>query len=271
MARICDLDEAIAGIEDGALLAIPADYAGNAMTATRALIRRGVKELRLLTVPTSTLQAELLIGAGCVAALETSAVGFGELGSAPRFTAAVKAGTLPIKDATCPAIHAALRAGEMGNPFGPIRGLIGSDVLANRPDWRVIQNPFPPHDPIVVVPAIRPDVALFHAAMADRAGNVWIGRRRDLFHIAHASMRSIVTVERIVEDNLLQDETLAPATLPSFYLDRIAVAPRGAWPLKFGSEYEEDTQHILAYIRQAATEEGFRRYLDEHVFGLVAA
>jgi len=271
MGYICDLEEAIAGIADGAFVAIPADYCGNAMEATRALIRRGVKGLRLLTVPTSTLQAELLIGAGCVAALETSAVGFGELGSAPRFTAAVKAGTLPLKDATCPAIHAALRAGEMGNPFGPIRGLIGSDVLANRSDWKVIDNPFPPHDPIVVVPALRPDVALFHAAMADSAGNVWIGRRRDLFHIAHASQQSIVTVERIFEGNLLQDATLAPATLPAFYVDRIAVAEKGAWPLKFAGEYEEDTPHILAYMRQAATEEGFRRYLDEHVFGRVAA
>jgi hypothetical protein len=24
----------------------------------------------------------------------------------------------------------------------PLRGLIGSDILANRPDWRVVDNPF---------------------------------------------------------------------------------------------------------------------------------
>jgi glutaconate CoA-transferase subunit A len=28
-----------------------------------------------------------------------------------------------------------------------------------------------------LIPAIRPDVAIFHAPMADRFGNVWIGRR----------------------------------------------------------------------------------------------
>jgi len=43
-----------------------------------------------VTLPTSSLQADLLIGADCVAVLETSAVSLGELGSAPRFTAAAK-------------------------------------------------------------------------------------------------------------------------------------------------------------------------------------
>src|ERR1700738_3045226 len=130
MSKIRELDPALRAIADGVKLAVPADYAGVAMEATRALIRRGVKRLDLITLPTSSLQAELLIGAGAVATIETSAVGFGELGSAPRFAAAVMSGAIGIKDATCPAIHAALRAAEMGNPFGALRGIIGSGILA---------------------------------------------------------------------------------------------------------------------------------------------
>ena len=34
-----------------------------------------------------------------------------------------------MKDATCPALHAAFQAAEKGVPFMPLRGLIGSDVL----------------------------------------------------------------------------------------------------------------------------------------------
>ncbi len=266
-----DLDDALAIIEDGAKLVIPADYAGVAMEATRALIRRGIKGLQLVTLPTSSLQAELLIGAGCVASVETSAIGFGELGSAPRFTAAVMSGAIALKDATCPAIHAALQASEKGNPFAPLRGIIGSDVLAQRPDWRVIDNPFGENDPIVLLPAIRPDVALFHAPMADRHGNVWAGRRRDLFTLAHASARSVATVEKIFDGDLLADEVMAAATIPAFYMTAIAVAPRGAWPLKFGDLYPEDTAHLIDYLRRAVSEEGFRRYLDEFVFGRRAA
>lgn len=271
MGRLRELETAISAVADGCKLAVPADYAGVAMEATRALIRRGVRRLHLVTLPASSLQAELLIGAGCVATLETSAVGFGELGSAPRFTAAVLAGTVALKDATCPAIHSALRAAEMGNPFGTLRGIIGSDLLKQRPDWKVIDNPFGENDPIVLLPAIRPDVALFHAPLADRNGNVWVGRRRDLFTLAHAAARSVVTVEALYDGDLLADEVMAAATIPAFYIEALALAPRGAWPLKMGDLYAEDTQHLLDYIALATTEEGFRRYLDQHVYRRRAA
>src|SRR5204862_505937 len=81
------------------------------------------------------------------------AVGLGEFGPAPRFAAAVRGGEIAVRDTTCPAIHAALQASEKGVPFLPLRGLIGSDLLRHRPDWRVIDNPFANHDPIVLLPA----------------------------------------------------------------------------------------------------------------------
>jgi len=72
------LEEALAVITDGCVLAVPREASGVAMAATRALIRRGVKRLNLVALPTSSLQAELLIGAGCVETIETSAVSLGE-------------------------------------------------------------------------------------------------------------------------------------------------------------------------------------------------
>src|SRR4029077_1741839 len=135
--------------------------------------KRGVKRLELIALPTSSLQADLLIGAGCVASIETSAVSLGECGPAPRFSSAVTGGKIRMKDATCPALHAAFQAAEKGVPFLPLRGLLGTDVLKNQPEWKVLANPFRNHDPIVLLPAIKPDVALFHAPMADLEGNVW--------------------------------------------------------------------------------------------------
>ncbi len=273
---IRSLDDALAPIADGCLLAVPRESAGAAMAATRALIRRGVRRLSLVALPTSSLQADMLIGAGCVEMLETSAVSLGEFGLAPRFTAAILSGTIRMKDATCPALHAAFQATEKGVPFMPLRGLIGSDVLANRPDWKVIGNPFgdalgPDGDPIVLLPAIRPDVALFHAPMADRFGNVWIGRQRELATMAHASERTIATVEEIFDGNLLDDPQLAAGSLPGFYVDAVAVAPNGAWPLPLPDRYAWDGAHLKDYARLAATEDGFRDYLDRHVFARQAA
>jgi len=259
------LDEALAPITDGCVLAVPRDVSGVAMAATRALIRRGIKRLRLVTLPTSSLQADLFIGAGCVATVETSAVSLGEFGPAPRFTAAVLSGAIAVKDATCPALHAAFQAAEKGVPFIPLRGLIGSDVLAHRPDWKVIKNPFGDDDPIVLLPAIKPDVALFHAPLADRAGNIWIGRDRELATMAHAAAKTVVTVERLHDGNLFDDPRLAAGALGGFYLETIAVVPKGAWPLALADHYPADATHLAEYARLAATAEGFAAYLDRHV------
>jgi len=259
------LEEALAPIGDGCSLLVPREGAGVAMAATRALIRRGVKRLDLIAVPTSSLQADLLIGAGCVAGIETAGVSLGELGPAPRFAAAILSGSLGIRDTTCPAVHAGLQAAEKGVPFMPLRGLIGSDVLQYRPDWRVIDNPFGHDDPIVLLPAIQPDVALFHAPLADNFGNVWIGRDRELILMAHAARATVVTVEEIFEGNLLEDPLYAPGTLAGFYLEAVAVAPRGAWPLGLADRYPADEAHLAEYARLAATVAGFDAYLHRYV------
>jgi glutaconate CoA-transferase subunit A len=265
------IEEALAPIANGCVLAVAREQSGVAMEATRALIRRGVKDLQLITLPTSSLQADLLIGAGAVASIETSAVSLGELGSAPRFTAAVLAGSISVKDTTCPALHAAFQAAEKGVPFMPLRGLLGSDLLAHRPDWKVIKNPFADDDPIVLLPAIKPDFALFHAPLADRDGNVWIGRHRELAVMAHAAAKTVITVERLHDGNLLDDAQLAPATLSGFYVESVALAPSGAWPLALSDHYPADHAHLQEYVRLAATPEGFARYLDQYVLAQRAA
>ncbi len=262
-----DVDALAALVPDGAKLALPPDNSLAPCALARALVRRGVRGLRLLGVPVSGLATDLLIGAGCVAEVETSAVTLGEAGLAPRFTAAVAAGSIVVRDATCPAIHTMLQAAEKGVPFMPLRGVLGSDLLAHRPDWRVMQNPFSEApDEILLLPALQPDIAAFHAVMADEAGNVWVGRRRELATLAHASKRVLVTVERIVPGNLLEDERLAPGAISATYIDQVAVAERGAWPIALLDEYDADPAHIAAYARAARSEAGFRAYLDEHVF-----
>jgi glutaconate CoA-transferase subunit A len=256
-----DIGSLIGRIADGASVAVPSENAGVSMAATREMVRRGVRDLHLICVPVGGLQPDILIGAGCVASIETSAVTLGEFGVAPRFSAAVRAGSLRVLDATCPAIHAALQAGEKGIPFIPLRGMLGSDLLLYRTDWKVIDNPFQPGDPIVVLPAIRPDFALFHAPLADRFGNVFIGRWRELLTMAHAARRTLVTVEHVVASNLMEDPMYAPGVVPAIYVDGIAEAPQGAWPLRFGDQYPLDEAALAQYVAAARSDAGFARWL----------
>jgi len=262
---LADAGAIAARIPDGAFVALPPDYSLVAMEVVRALIRREARDLRLLGVPVLGFGADLLIGAGCVAEVETSAVTLGEAGLAPRFTEAAERGTLRVIDATCPMVHSGLQAAEKGVPFLPLRGVIGSDLTRYRADWKVVDNPFAADDALIAAKAIVPEVALFHARWADARGNVWIGRRRELATIAHASKACYVTVEALREGDMLEDELLAPGVLGSVYVSAVARAPRGAWPFGVAGEYGIDDAHILEYARQAKTREGFARYLDAFV------
>ena len=255
-----------AQIADGALVALPPDYSMPAMAVVRELILQETKNLRLLGVPVLGMCADLLIGAGCVAEVETSAVSLGEAGLAPRFTEAAEKGEIVVRDATCPAIHTALQATEKGVPFMPLRGVLGSQLISLRKEWRVEQNPFSEEeDPILMVRAIAPDIALFHARWADEAGNVWVGRRRELATIAHAARRCFVTFEEMRAGDMLEDELLAPGVISSTYVSAIAQATRGAWPLGVAGLYDVDDAHLMRYARAAKTREGFRDYLSEFV------
>src|SRR5205085_2186173 len=156
------LEDLVAMIDSGSMLAIPKDESGPPMAAVRALIRRGVRNLHLLCAPVCGLHADLLIGAGCVQTVECGGIVINEVGVGPRFREAVRNGTIQLRDSTCPAIHAGLQAGEKGQPFASLRGLLGSDLLKIRKDWRVIDNPFGTGgDPVVLVPAITPDAFVF--------------------------------------------------------------------------------------------------------------
>jgi glutaconate CoA-transferase subunit A len=169
-----------------------------------------------------------------------------------------------VKDSTCPAIHSSLIAGTKGLPFLPIRGLIGSDVLRHRvaeDGWKIIDNPFADDDPIVVVPARRPDVALFHVPLADAWGNVWIGRRDELGTMARSARKVLVTCETVSERNLVEDETLAPATVSEMYVTALSHQPNGSWPLFGGPDHPEDRAFMHDYARRSKTDEGFREFL----------
>lgn len=260
-----DLSALAARVPDGASVSIQkGDLADVPMALARELVRRQVRHLQLVTLPTaaypvSGMMVDLLIGAGCVDCIETSGVSLHELGAAPRFSAAVKSGRLKVMDATCPAIYAGLQAGAKGQPFAPLRGLIGSDVQAHRSDYKIIDNPFGQDDPIVVVPAINADVAIFHAEMADEEGNIWIGADRDRVLAAQAANATLVSVERIVPGSFFDDERLSAGLISALHISAIAVAAQGCWPAQ--ADGTTDLDAVRAYQAAAQTEAGFARYL----------
>lgn len=270
-APFVDSPDALAAmVPDGARVALYKEYVP--MATARALVRRRVRKLHVVTVPTGGMAVDMLIGAGCVSVVETSGVTMGEYGQAPNFGRAVKSGDVRPIDATCPAVYTGLIAAQKGVPFIPMRGLIGSDVVAKRDDYRLIHNPFQPGDRIVAIPAIQPEVALVHAPLADRAGNLYFGAAAtDIRTIVQASRTTLATCEAVQDEDLLADPDKAPATIPAFYIEALAHAPKGAWPLGLADSYPADGAAIGAYMEAARTEDGMQAWLTAEVMDAPAA
>lgn len=259
--------ELVKEIEDGAKITLVKNDYGVPMEQVRGVIRNGTRGLHLICVPTGGIGADLLVGAGCVDTIETSGVTLDEFGQAPAFCRAILNEEVTIKDSTCPAIYAALQAAEKGIPFIPLRGIIGSDLMRHRSDWKIINNPFLEDDPIVLLEAIVPDFALIHAPSSDSSGNLYIGERREISLMAHAAKKTLATVEEVVDTNFLDNPTLRPGVLPAIYVHGVAVSKGGTYPLNLPDVSGVDSNHLSIYSRLAVTKKGFEDYLDEFVFG----
>jgi glutaconate CoA-transferase, subunit A len=98
MARMIDLETAAALVPDGATIGIT----GGAppMALYLALIRRGARNLTLVTAPAGGFDVDLLVGAGCVSVVETSGISLGEHGLSPNFDRAVRNGSITVRDTT---------------------------------------------------------------------------------------------------------------------------------------------------------------------------
>ena len=99
--KLQSLDAAAASVQAGSLLGMTSAVLDNApMAFLRALARRRIGGLELVTLTGGGLNADLLIGAGLVDSYETCSCTLGPYGPAPNFQRAVRAGLINMKDST---------------------------------------------------------------------------------------------------------------------------------------------------------------------------
>lgn len=162
-----------------------------------------------------------------------------------------------------------VHAGAMGIPFIGLVGLLGSDFLRQRPDFKIIEDPFRPGHQVVVAEAIRPDVGVFHALRADPEGNAILTGKQESPVIAQASKRVVVTAEEIVDRVTAVDAAAGRHTfLPAADVDVVVHVPWGAHPGGLPPAYEHDDAHCRAYVEAAQDPERFAAYLDRFIFSV---
>lgn len=158
----------------------------------------------------------------------------------------------------------ALQAGASGLTFAPVPGLIGSDLMRVRDDFRTVPDPFNPAYQVAVVPAITPDFALIHASRALPDGSLVLPAHGDAPLLAQAARFVIATVEEVLES---EPETIGAdeRVLPGIYVNVIAPAPRGAHPLGCRPYYGEDHAAVERYVNASRTSDAWAAYLEGEV------
>ncbi len=141
----------------------------------------------------------------------------------------------------------------------------GTDYLKIRPDMKTLRDPYGGGE-YVVVPPLRPDVAVIHGRRGDREGGVVVlGGRTDRL-LALAAKRTIAQVEELVAPKRLrpyQDEVyIAP-----IHIDAVVVAPGGAHPTACPGKYDLDDGHLQEYLASAQDPDSFDRYVKRCITG----
>ena len=236
------------------------------MALVREVVRRKIQIGRLITSPSASMQAELLIAAGLVTEIVSPYVGFEYLGLAPAYRRAVEGGDLRVLEIDEGSLTHALHAGSAGVPFVPCPpGIDLTDIPRVDPElFRRVTDPFTGAEHWAV-PAMRPDVVFCACAVADEQGNVAFDRFPYTDRVmALAARRLVVQVEEVVPAGSLDDR--APGTtLPSFLVDAVVVAPRGCHPTGFPGRYDADDDALVAYVRAARDADTLPAFLAEMV------
>lgn len=265
--KLVTLELAAAQVRDGAMIALGGGLSARLpMALVRELIRQRRTGLHVVGSAHS-IDVDLLVAAGALAVCEESYVGFEQdLGLAPAYRRAAETQTIEVRESCCVTILTQLRAAEFGLPFLPVRGVKGSDIRRLHPEYGEVTCPFT-GETLVAVPPLRPDVALIHAPLGDRRGNLHLDQPYVLDERFAAASRNVVaTVDRLAATEEVES---AGITIPAHLVAAVAEVPYGAHPTSCYPGYAYDRPHLASYVT-AATEGGdaLARYLDTYVTGV---
>src|SRR5439155_23201221 len=113
------------------------------------------------------------IGVGCAARVVAAWVGNVSAGLGHNYRRAAERGEprpLEVLDHSNLSLSLALHAAAWGVPYLPTRSLLGSGLLKTNPGFEVERSPIG-GDPLVLVPALKPDVAILQVQRASRDGH----------------------------------------------------------------------------------------------------
>jgi glutaconate CoA-transferase subunit A len=269
--KLCSLKDAVGLIEDGMRIGFGGfTVYQRPMAVAHEIIRAGKKNLTIVGCNDS-IDVDMLIGAGCVSRVETSYVGLEKFGLARNFRRTMEAGKL--KMVYYPEMLSCdrFRANRSGMPFWPVDFLGGNDVANRNQEIVPFKCPVTGKQ-LWAVPAANIDVAIIHAHIADKYGNVQIQDRYILPQstnetVAHACSTIIATAEHIVDNEVIRENPHL-TMVPAFKTTCVAEARYGSHPTPTLYETRTDEIFFNEYVKASETESTFKEFLDKYIYGV---
>ena len=233
------------------------------------IIRQGKKDLTLIG-PISDMLFDQMIGSGCVKKVIAAWVGNVIMGAGYNMRRAVEEGVprrIEIEDYTNFTISLALHAGSLGIPFIPTKSLLGTGMIAAGQPFREMECPYT-KEKLVLVPALKPDVAIVQAQRVDEEGNThfW-GGSGVTKEAALAARKIIVVVEEIVSKKVIRRDPNR-TLIPGFLVSAVIPEPWGAHPSPMQGYYNRDHEKYMTYHRESREREEYLKWLEQWVLGI---
>jgi len=268
MSKLLSMTEAIARyVPDGASVAL-----GLALeplipfAAGFEIIRQQRRNLTLIG-PISDMLFDQLIGAGCVEKIKAAWVGNVSEGLGHCYRRATEKSiprAITIEEHSNLTIGLALLAASLGSPYIPTRSLLGSDIVRQNSTFRQEQSPLN-GTPLLLVPAVQPDVAIIHVQRSDEDGNAHLWGNIGLCEEAMLAARDVILIaEEIVPREVIVSDPNRVLG-PSFKVRAVVHEPWGAHPSAVQGYYNRDHAFYHEYHVRTRTLEGFQNWLEEWV------
>jgi glutaconate CoA-transferase subunit A len=257
-------------VPDGASVCLGAAIEGLIpFAAGHELIRQKRRGLTLIG-PISDMLFDQLVGAGCVRRIIAAWVGNVSAGLGHNYRRAVEKGVpapIEVEDHSNLTLAFALQAGALGVPYLPTRSLLGTDLVKSNPTFKQATDPFS-GAPILLVPAIVPDVAILHAQRADEDGRAHVWGTLGVTRQAALAARQVVVIAEEIRprERILSDPGLVLA--PDLKVAAVVHEPFGAYPSPVQGCYGRDHDFYHRFHEESRTVEANREWLERWVLGV---
>lgn len=249
------------------------------------LIRQKKSGIHLIEVNGGP-HTEFLVGAGCVDVWESCWVGhelYGKYGA----NLSRKVGTkeIIVEDYSHAEMMFRFAAAASGAPYAVTQTSLGTDIhnpeydmlgRAGRRDGKRVakqkyiftEDPFFDAGQIVLIPAVKVDVAVLCVQQVGEEGTVRVGGQYYSDPEAcRAADLTIVVAEEIVPEEYLR-RNADQNTIPTFEVDYIVECPYGAHPTGMFGRYDVDGVFLKDFYANTRTQEGFDAFAKEWIYGL---